>query len=149
MLFCSECRISGQVRNDFAACRYGSYGQLMDDREQGSELRPKWDSNGLITGVVTDASTGELLMVAHLNAEALHSTISTGHAHFWSRSRGRLWKKGESSGNVLRIVELRTDCDQDALWLRVEPAGPACHTGERSCFYRRVTSEGLLERPPE
>jgi phosphoribosyl-AMP cyclohydrolase len=84
-------------------------------------------------------------MVAHLNEEALRLTIQTGEAHFWSRSRGRLWKKGESSGNLLRVVEARIDCDQDALWLRAEPAGPACHTGARSCFYRRVGQGGSLE----
>jgi phosphoribosyl-AMP cyclohydrolase len=108
-------------------------------------LQPKWDAHGLVTGVVTDARSGELLMVAHLNEEALRLTIQTGEAHFWSRSRGRLWKKGESSGNLLRVVEARIDCDQDALWLRAEPAGPACHTGARSCFYRRVGQGGSLE----
>ena len=118
----------------------------MSERENGTELRPKWDANGLITGVATDAATGELLMIAHLNEEALRLTIATGEVHFWSRSRGKLWKKGESSGNVLRVVELRIDCDQDALWLRVEPVGPACHTGARSCFYRRVQDDGSLER---
>jgi phosphoribosyl-AMP cyclohydrolase len=118
----------------------------MDDREQGSVLSPKWDTSGLITGVVTDAATGELLMVAHLNQEALEATLDTGVAHFWSRSRGTLWKKGESSGNILRIVELRTDCDQDVLWLKVDPAGPACHTGERSCFYRVVEPGGRLRK---
>lgn len=116
---------------------------MADPRESGTVLDPKWDANGLITGVVTDAATGELLMVAHLNAEALALTQSTGEAHFWSRSRGRLWRKGEGSGNVLRVVELRIDCDQDALWINAEPAGPACHTGARSCFYRRVTHAGL------
>ena len=121
----------------------------MDDaREQGPALDPKWDTNGLITGVVTDARTGELLMVAHLNAEALRLTLETGEAHFWSRSRGQLWKKGETSGNVLRVVEARIDCDQDSLWLKVEPAGPACHTGARSCFYRRIGPEDMLERVP-
>jgi phosphoribosyl-AMP cyclohydrolase len=113
------------------------------DREAGTRLDPKWDADGLITGVVTDAVTGELLMVAHLNAEALALTRSTGQAHFWSRSRGRLWRKGEESGNVLRVVELRIDCDQDALWIKAEPAGPACHTGARSCFYRELTADGL------
>jgi phosphoribosyl-AMP cyclohydrolase len=113
------------------------------DREAGTRLDPKWDADGLITGVVTDAVTGELLMVAHLNAEALALTRSTGQAHFWSRSRGRLWRKGEESGNVLRVVELRIDCDQDALWIKAEPAGPACHTGSRSCFYRELTADGL------
>jgi phosphoribosyl-AMP cyclohydrolase len=119
----------------------------MNDHETGMALDPKWDANGLITGVVTDASTGELLMVAHLNAEALARTQTTGEAHFWSRSRSRIWRKGEESGNVLRIVELRIDCDQDALWMRVEPAGPACHTGARSCFYRRVEGGALVEAP--
>jgi phosphoribosyl-AMP cyclohydrolase len=119
---------------------------MSDEREQGNVLDPRWDAAGLITGVVTDAATGELLMVAHLNAEALRLTLETGEAHFWSRSRGRLWKKGESSGNVLRVVEARIDCDQDALWLRVEPAGPACHTGARSCFYRRVEADGAIVR---
>jgi phosphoribosyl-AMP cyclohydrolase len=112
-------------------------------RETGSRLDPKWDANGLITGVVTDAASGELLMVAHLNAEALALTQSTGEAHFWSRSRARLWRKGEESGNVLRVLEMRIDCDQDALWIKVKPAGPACHTGAPSCFYRRVTTDGL------
>jgi phosphoribosyl-AMP cyclohydrolase len=117
----------------------------MENRESSGQLAPRWDSNGLITGVVTDARSGELLMVAHLNADALRLTLETGVAHFWSRSRGRLWKKGETSGNVLRVVEARIDCDQDALWLRVEPAGPACHTGARSCFYRRLNAESGLE----
>jgi phosphoribosyl-AMP cyclohydrolase len=117
----------------------------MDDRETGLELDPKWDANGLITAVVTDAGSGELLMVAHLNAEALALTQSTGEAHFWSRSRGRIWRKGEESGNVLRIVELRIDCDQDALWIKAEAAGPACHTGARSCFYR-IVAGGTLSR---
>ncbi len=113
------------------------------DRETGTRLDPKWDANGLITGVVTDAATGELLMVAHLNAEALELTRSTGEAHFWSRSRGRLWHKGEESGNVLRVVALCIDCDQDALWIKAIAAGPACHTGARSCFYRTLTDTGL------
>ena len=115
-----------------------------NDRETGTLLDPKWDAYGLITGVVTDAATGELLMVAHLNAEALALTQSTGEAHFWSRSRGRLWRKGEESGNLLRITELRIDCDQDALWIKALPAGPACHTGEASCFYRRIESGALV-----
>lgn len=113
------------------------------DREQGSALDPKYDESGLVTAVVTDAGDGTLLMVAHMNAAALALTRSTGEAHFWSRSRGRLWKKGESSGNVLRVVEMRVDCDQDAIWIRAEAAGPACHTGERSCFYRRIGPDGL------
>lgn len=109
------------------------------------ELTPKWDAAGLITGVVTHARGGELLMVAHLNTDALRLTLETGEAHFWSRSRNRIWKKGETSGNVLRVVEIRIDCDQDALWIRAEPRGPACHTGARSCFYRRLTPDGRLE----
>lgn len=115
------------------------------DRETGTVLAPKYDANGLITAVVTDHAGGDVLMVAHMNAEALALTLSSGEAHFWSRSRASLWKKGETSGNVLRVVEARIDCDQDALWLRVDPAGPACHTGEKSCFYRRV-DKGALSR---
>ncbi len=118
---------------------------LMNEQENSLILAPKWDVAGLITGVVTDARSGVLLMVAHLNADALRLTLETGEAHFWSRSRGRIWKKGETSGNVLRVVDARIDCDQDALWLRVEPAGPACHTGARSCFYRRIEKDGALE----
>ncbi len=117
---------------------------MADDRENGTRLDPKWDASGLITGVVTDADTGQVLMVAHLNAEALALTLSTGTAHFWSRSRGRLWRKGEASGNVLRVTEMRIDCDQDALWIKATPTGPACHTGAVSCFYRRLGSDGLI-----
>ena len=116
---------------------------MADDRETGTMLAPKWDADGLITGVVTNAVTGELLMVAHLNADALVLTQTTGEAHFWSRSRGRIWRKGEDSGNVLRVVQLRIDCDQDALWIKAEAAGPACHTGAQSCFYRRIEA-GIL-----
>ena len=116
----------------------------MDSRETGDALNPKWDANGLITGVVTDAATGELLMVAHLNADALALTQTTGEAHFWSRSRARIWRKGETSGNTLTVVELRVDCDQDALWIKAAPAGPACHTGARSCFYRTIVGGILL-----
>ena len=115
----------------------------MGSSEAGLVLDPKWDANGLITGVVTDAATGDLLMVAHLNAEALTLTQATGQAHFWSRSRARIWRKGEASGNVLAVVELRIDCDQDALWIKARPAGPACHTGARSCFYRTVEGDTL------
>ena len=117
---------------------------MTDARETGSDLDPKWDANGLITGVVTDATTGELLMVAHLNAEALALTQSTGQAHFWSRSRDRIWRKGEESGHVLTVAELRIDCDQDALWIKASPAGPVCHTGSRSCFYRKIDDGRLV-----
>lgn len=107
-------------------------------------LRPKYDAHGLITAVVTDRSSGELLMVAHMNAEALQLTQDSGIAHFFSRSRQRLWKKGETSGNILSVTEIRIDCDQDALWIKADPAGPACHTGSTSCFYRKVV-DGALE----
>lgn len=117
---------------------------MTDARDATLELNPKYDANGLITAVATDAATGELLMLAHMNADALARTLESGVAWFWSRSKGRLWKKGESSGNVLRVVEARIDCDQDALWLKVEAAGPACHTGERSCFFRRVEGGKLV-----
>ena len=105
--------------------------------EEGLALLPKFDADGLVTAVVTDVASGDVLMVAHMNAEALAKTIETGEAWYFSRSRKKLWKKGESSGHVQRVTELRVDCDQDALWLKVEQAGEgACHTGRRSCFYR-------------
>jgi phosphoribosyl-AMP cyclohydrolase len=117
-----------------------------DLREQGAEFMPKFDAAGLVTTVAVDNATGQLLMLAHMDAEAIARTRETGFAHFHSRSRGRLWMKGESSGHVLRVIEIRVDCDQDALELRVEPAGPACHTLAQSCFYRRITNDGSLER---
>jgi len=117
---------------------------MTDARDSTLALNPKYDANGLITAVATDAVTGELLMLAHMNADALAKTLESGEAWFWSRSKARLWKKGESSGNVLRVVEARIDCDQDALWLKVEAAGPACHTGERSCFFRRIDGGALV-----
>lgn len=108
--------------------------------EEGEAFTPRFDANGLVTAVVTDAADGMLLMVAHMNAEALALTIETGIAHYWSRSRGSLWKKGETSGNLQHVAEMRTDCDQDAVWLRVKVSGhdATCHTGRRSCFYRTV-----------
>ncbi|OAP34418.1 phosphoribosyl-AMP cyclohydrolase [Sinorhizobium glycinis] len=111
--------------------------------ETGSAFTPRFDEKGLVTAVVTDARDGELLMVAHMNAEALALTIETGIAHYYSRSRNSLWKKGESSGNVQTVQEIRTDCDQDAIWLKVTVAGhdATCHTGRRSCFYRTVGIE--------
>lgn len=109
------------------------------DVEEGLALTPKFDRDGLVTCVASDAATGELLMVAHMNAEALQKTIASGEAWYYSRSRQKLWRKGESSGHVQRVVEMRVDCDQDAVWIRVEQAGDgACHTGRRSCFYRAV-----------
>lgn len=116
---------------------------MSDPRETGTDLLPKYDTNGLLTAVVTDAQSGEVLMVGHMNADALALTLESGEAVFWSRSRERLWKKGETSGNVLRVVEARIDCDQDAVWLRCVPAGPTCHTGRRSCFYRRIEDGAL------
>ena len=109
------------------------------DIEEGLSLLPKFDADGLLTAVVTDVANGDVLMVAHMNAEAVAKTIETGEAWYFSRSRKKLWKKGESSGHGQRVIELRVDCDQDALWLKVEQSGPgACHTGRRSCFYRAV-----------
>ncbi len=99
---------------------------------------PKFDAAGLVTCVTTDAVSGDVLMVAHMNEEALRKTVATGEAWYFSRSRNALWRKGESSGQTQRVVEMRTDCDQDAVWLRVEQVGAACHTGRRSCFYRKV-----------
>ncbi len=117
---------------------------MTDNRETSSVLNPNYDDKGLITAVVTDAISGEVLMLAHMNAEALGATQSTGLATFWSRSRARLWQKGEESGNVLRVIEMRIDCDQDAVWIKAKAAGPACHTGEASCFYRRVEGGRLV-----
>lgn len=117
---------------------------MTDPRDSTLDLNPNYDANGLITAVATHATTGELLMLAHMNADALAKTLESGEAWFWSRSRQRLWKKGESSGHVLRVVEARIDCDQDALWLKVDPAGPACHTGQLSCFFRRIEGGKLV-----
>ncbi len=116
-----------------------SEGSSADEIEEGLAFAPKFDSDGLLTCVVTDAGSGDVLMVAHMNAEALQRSIATRQAWYYSRSRGVLWRKGEVSGHVQRVVEIRVDCDQDALWIRVEQQGPgACHTGRRSCFYRGV-----------
>ena len=107
--------------------------------EEGLGFAPQYGADGLVTAVVTDAASGDVLMVAHMNAEAVAKTIASGEAWYYSRSRQKLWKKGETSGHVQRVVELRVDCDQDALWLKVEQVGEgACHTGRRSCFYRAV-----------
>jgi phosphoribosyl-AMP cyclohydrolase len=108
------------------------------DLEEGPALTPKFDANGLVTCVTTDAGSGEVLMVAYMNAEALARTIATGEAWYFSRSRGTLWKKGETSGHAQRVLEMRVDCDQDAILIKVEQSGGACHTGRRSCFYREV-----------
>ena len=108
------------------------------DLEEGNILTPKFDADGLVTAVATDAVSGDVLMVAHMNAQALAKTIATGEAWYFSRSRGALWKKGETSGHTQRVVEMRIDCDQDAVWIKVEQVAGACHTGRRSCFYRSV-----------
>lgn len=118
--------------------------------ETTRDFTPRFDEHGLLPAIVTDAGGGGVLMFAFMNAEALALTLSTGYGHFFSRSRARLWKKGEESGNLLKVVEIRTDCDQDVVWLRVdvEGRGLACHTGARSCFYRRVATncEGSIPR---
>jgi phosphoribosyl-AMP cyclohydrolase len=112
--------------------------ERIDDREEGLSFQPKFDASGLVTCVATDAATGEVLMVAHMNDAALRKTIASGEAWYFSRSRNALWRKGETSGQTQRVVEMRTDCDQDAVWIKVEQVGAACHTGRKSCFYRKV-----------
>ena len=110
-----------------------------EEVEEGRAFAPKFDADGLVTCVATDARSGNVLMVAHMNAQALRKTIETGEAWYFSRSRHALWRKGETSGHVQRVVEMRIDCDQDAVWIKVEQEGAgACHTGRRSCFYRAV-----------
>jgi phosphoribosyl-ATP pyrophosphohydrolase/phosphoribosyl-AMP cyclohydrolase len=104
-------------------------------------IEPAWDPSGLCPAIVQDATSGAVLMMAWMNRESLDLTRATGEVHFWSRSRGALWKKGESSGNVLRVVELRIDCDADTILVRAEPAGPACHTGQPTCFYRGLDGD--------
>lgn len=113
-------------------------GKSQADIEESLAFTPKFDADGLITAVVTDGKSGDVLMVAHMNEEALRKTIASGEAWYYSRSRKTLWKKGETSGHNQRVLELRVDCDQDALWLKVEQQSGACHTGRRSCFYRAV-----------
>ncbi len=114
------------------------------DIETTLRLQPRFDAAGLIAAVAQDAETGEVLMLAWMNAEALRLTLETRQATYWSRSRGKLWRKGEESGHRQEVVELRVDCDQDAVLLRVRQTGAACHTGARSCFYRIATSGGAL-----
>jgi phosphoribosyl-AMP cyclohydrolase len=112
-------------------------------RETGSVFMPRFDAQGLVTGIAIDAASREVLMVAFMDDEAIARTRETGLAHFHSRSRGRLWLKGENSGHFLKVREILVDCDQDALVMMVEPQGPACHTGARSCFYRRLVDDRL------
>jgi phosphoribosyl-AMP cyclohydrolase len=119
----------------------------IDDKhalEEGADFAPRFDSQGLIVCVTVDASTKDVLMVAYMNAEALDTTIESGVAHYWSRSRQSLWRKGDTSGQVQKVVSMRVDCDQDAILLEVEPGGDgkACHTGRKSCFYRKVERDG-------
>jgi phosphoribosyl-AMP cyclohydrolase len=115
-------------------------GAVADDLEEGLAFTPRFSADGLVTCVAVDAASGEVLMLAHMNAEAIEKTLATGVMHYWSRSRQKLWRKGDTSGQVQTVVELRVDCDQDALLARVEVGGDggACHTGRRSCFYRRI-----------
>ena len=123
--------------------------------EEGLAFQPKFDADGLIPAIVTAVGTGEVLMFTWMNAEALALTLKTGLGHFWSRSRGALWKKGEESGDFLKVVEMRTDCDQDVVWIsvRVEGDGLACHTGRQSCFYRAIdlarVTEGVVPLVPD
>lgn len=113
------------------------------ERETGFVLNPKFDANGLLTAVITDAADGEMLMVGYMNVDALKLTRETGFVHFFSRSRQKLWKKGESSGHFLHVIEALVDCDQDAIWIKARPDGPTCHTGTKSCFYRKIGPDGL------
>jgi len=119
---------------------------MADGLDETSEFQPRFDADGLIPAIVTDAGDGTVLMFAHMNAEALRLTLDTGYVHFWSRSRRRLWKKGETSGELLAVREVLTDCDQDVLQIKAEPQGrgAACHTGRRSCFYRRIDKGRLV-----
>lgn len=140
----SSFSLNTPIIQGFAQAPRPSIAASMDEaRDKGLTLNPKYDRDGLITAVVTDVNSGELLMVAHMNAEALKLTVDTGLAHFWSRSRQSLWKKGETSGHMLQVRDIRIDCDQDAVWVKAVPAGPTCHTGARSCFFRRIGPEGL------
>lgn len=117
-----------------------------EEREEGDRLLPRFGADGLIAAIATDAATGDLLMVAHMNEEALRLTIETGEAHYWSRSRGTIWHKGDTSGQIQTIVEMRIDCDQDAVWLKVTVGGDggSCHTGRRTCFYRAIPTGGPM-----
>jgi len=128
-------------------------GAAANDLEEGAAFTPRFSADGLVTCVAVEADSGEVLMLAHMNAEAIEKTLATGVMHYWSRSRQRLWRKGDTSGQVQTVVELRVDCDQDALLARVKVGGDggACHTGRRSCFYRRVeaAADGARLAPVE
>ena len=116
---------------------------MKTEADSTTQFMPKYDANGLITAIAQDAATNHILMVAHMNAEALTLTLSTGIAHYWSRSRASLWKKGETSGNIQRVLEMQVDCDQDVILMqvRVEGDGKSCHTGRESCFYRQILQQ--------
>jgi phosphoribosyl-AMP cyclohydrolase len=120
----------------------------MSDREEGEAFQPKFGPDGLATCVTIDASGGDVLMVAHMNEAALKETLASGIVHYWSRSRGALWRKGDTSGQTQTLIEMRVDCDQDAFlaFVTVGGDGGACHTGRRSCFYRRVERDGETAR---
>ena len=117
---------------------------LTEKVEETTRFAPKFGADGLLPAIATDAATSRVLMLAYMNAEALAKTIETGEAWYWSRSRGELWRKGGTSGHVQKVIEIRTDCDQDAVELVVEQTGPACHTNRKSCFYRVVGANGAL-----
>ncbi len=121
---------------------------MKSELEEGDKFQPRFSADGLLTCVTVDAADGAVLMVAHMNGEALEKTLATGVVHYWSRSRGSLWRKGDTSGQTQSLVELRVDCDQDALLARVKVGGDggACHTGRRSCFYRRVEGGGAAAK---
>jgi phosphoribosyl-AMP cyclohydrolase len=114
-------------------------------QDETRELRPKFDAHGLVAAIAQDAETGEVLMLAWMNAEALEQTLASGRAVYWSRSRNKLWRKGDESGHEQHVVEVRVDCDQDAVLLKVKQTGAACHTGRRSCFYRLADANGLKQ----
>jgi phosphoribosyl-AMP cyclohydrolase len=144
-----DSRLRGNERKLDAAMTEFPTAPSKEALEQGDTLAPRFDANGLVAAVATHADTGEVLMLAWMNAEALERTIATGEAHYFSRSRNELWHKGATSGQVQRVVEARIDCDQDAVWLKVRPQGDggACHTGARSCFYRAIEGGKLARRP--
>lgn len=113
--------------------------------DETTDFRPKFDADGLMSVIAVEDATGEVLMLAYMNEQALAETLRTGEMHYWSRSRGELWHKGATSGNTQKVVSIKVDCDQDALLVRVEPKGPACHTGRISCFYRTLHQEGKID----
>lgn len=119
------------------------------EQDETQEFRPRFDANGLIAAIAQDTDTGTVLMIAWMNEDALRLTIETGRATYWSRSRGELWRKGETSGNIQQVVDILTDCDQDAILLKVRQIGAACHTGRPGCFYRQVTDMKTLTFRPE